>query len=261
MGADRTFQRRVAIPVVVALAALAASAPAQAATARFEVSVNGFGKYHSSYTTKTTRATADFSGSCIDTRTEDTQLAWTTLFHLTLQLGRKGVARATDAGAPVAHTAARSTVSDETAPGPEGDGCFEPSTGYSTAGSSNCSGDSVPAGQQVLTVTGAPAAGRTVLSVTGPRFEGSWTYYNGSCAQHQNGRPLVIPDGATFPHVLAATFPVSSRTWATLPRGRWFRVKVSPGHYAPADLFPLPCGDGCHRELSWNGVVRIKRVR
>ncbi len=246
------------------LLALGTPGAAQAATESFTVTFQGKGTYVSDYDIVSSRSTSESSGSCIDHRHEDTHLQWSSVFHLRLQVGPRGVKAGEATAFPVAPGTNPSSVSTETHPGPDGDGCYQPSTGYSTAGTSDCKGSALPAGKEVLNVSAASAAGRTRLDVNGPLFKGSafdgaWTYFSGSCAKSLDDRTLLLPDGVTLAQVLGANFPVKSSTWASLKRGRYFRVKVSRGHYAPGKLFPLDCT--CQqRSLDWDGEVRIKRV-
>jgi hypothetical protein len=249
---------------LTALAALAFAAPAEAK--QFTVSFTGKGNYLSDYSTTTSRDFQDpntgetFTGSCTDYRHEDTDLSWSIPFKFGLKGGT-----ATDKGAAVApgHLP-ESAITNDTRPGSGADGCAQPD-GSTLAGKGDCVGHTLPDGDQRLRVSKA-GKGKTNLAIEGPRFKGTdfggnWTYGSGSCAQNYNGRTLGLPDGPSFPIVIAVAFPVKTKTWASLKKGHYFRVKVKPGHYAADGLLPLQCSAGCVRKLSWTGVVRVTRVK
>jgi hypothetical protein len=169
-----------------------------------------------------------------------------------------------DAGAVAPGHLPESQITNDTRPGSDGDGCTQPN-GQTIAGKADCVGHTLPDGSQRLRVSPA-GKGKTTLAIEGPRFKGAdfsgnWTYQSGSCAQNNNGRTLGLPDGPSFPIVLAVAFPVKTKTWATLKRGRYFRVKVKPGHYAADGLLPLQCSAGCVRKLDWHGEVRVRRLK
>lgn len=247
----------------MAAAALATGASAQAK--QFSVSFTGTGAYRSDYSTTTSRDFEGpdgqtYTGSCIDYRHEQTDLSWTVPFKISLS-----GSHASDDGSAVApgHLP-ESQIQNDTRPGSDGDGCTQPN-GQTIAGNGDCVGHTVPAGTQHLKVSPA-GRGKTTLAVTGPTFKGAdfsgnWTYQSGSCAQNNNGRTLGLPDGPSFPIVLAVAFPVKTKTWASLPRGHYFRVKVRPGHYAAGGLLPINCSAGCVRKLDWQGQVLVRRIK
>lgn len=249
---------------LIALAALAFAAPVQAK--QFNVSFTGKGDYRSDYSTTSTRDFQDpntgqtYTGSCTDYRHEQTAFAFTVPFKISLKKNT-----ATDEGAAGApgHLP-ESQITNDTRPGSGADGCVQPS-GETLAGNADCVGHTMPAGKQRLRVSRAGRR-KTTLAIEGPKFEGAdfsgnWNYHSGSCAQNNNGRTLGLPDGPSFPIVLAVAFPVKTKTWASLKKGHYFRVKVKPGHYAADGLLPIQCSAGCVRKLDWTGVVRVRRVK
>ena len=253
-----------ALFALTVVAAVAVAAPAQAR--QFTVSFAGSGTYTSDYSTTTTRDFEDpnsgqtYTGSCIDYRHENNDLSWSIPFKISLNGGT-----ATDKGAAVApgHLP-ESTITNDTRPGPDADGCAQPD-GSTLAGKGDCAGHTLPDGEQRLRVSKA-GKGKTTLAIEGPRFKGTdfsgnWTYGSGSCAQNNNGKTLGLPDGPAFPIVLAVAFPVKTKTWASLKKGHYFRVKVKPGHHAAQGLLPLQCSAGCVRKLDWHGEVRVRRTK
>ena len=260
------------VRIALAIACLVAVAAAPSAHAKqFTVAFHGSGQYLSDYSTTTSRdyTGADgssYSGSCTDYRHEQLDFEWSVPFKVSLAIGQKGVKGASDTGKPVAPGHPREDeIINDTRPGADGDGCVHAGDSGTDAGKSDCVGHAIPAGVEKLKVTSAKSGGRTLLTVSGPvftgqDFSGNWAYQSGSCSQNADGQPLGLPDGLTFPQVVSATFPVRAARWDTLPKGRYFRVKIAPGHYAPHGLLPIRC-DGCTRKLDWSGEVRVRRVK
>ena len=97
------------------------------------------------------------------------------------------------------------------------------------------------------------------LGFTGKGFAGGWTFPTGSCGENFNRRQLLLPEFG-IPAQLQARFPVKFQTLNSLPRGHYFRVRISAGHYARAHRNSCFAQGGCLKDqFSWKGVVTVTR--
>jgi hypothetical protein len=260
MPIDSARALRAVIPSLL-LFALFTSAHADAAT--FRVGYVGSGHFSSSFDS----TSSNQSGDCVETRTEDTKFSWVYSKTLTLHLGSGGLTRSSGSQQPIANPLAvdnssHVTVSDQ------GAGCVG-SSGTRTPTQADCTGESMPwPGEAArVSLSAAPPSGRSTFSagaigISGLHtkdFTGAWTGSDWmSCADFfgsRSGDTLGLPV-LGFSGLLRAKFPVSVSTLANLRRGRFFRVNVRPGHYAPT---AHQCAAGTC-SLQWKGTVRFTRT-
>ena len=82
-----------------------------------------------------------------------------------------------------------------------------------------------------------------------------------SCDEEFTDVPTLLDPVFAPPSQTEASFPVKVATLKSLPVGHYFKVKISPGHYAPSiPSYDCQQNDGCEN-LSWNfdGTVRVTR--
>jgi hypothetical protein len=243
------------VALLAGIALLWSAALASAKTETFEVNYTGSGTLVS----RTQSITSPQCGEVTETRNEDTHFSWVTTYRVTLHLGHSGLSGATakkDAqSSPLVSNDSTVKLSDV--------GC--------QPGISDCNGKSEPQPGQsaVLDIPGAGSGGRSHVKVEavggfigfqGKDFSGSWGFTGGSCAENNNKLPLLVPEFGV-PAELQAVFPVSVSTFASLPRGHYFKIHINPGHYAPSHRDNCFQNDGCLKDdFSWNGSIRFTRL-
>jgi hypothetical protein len=245
--------------VVLALMSLLCvlwTATAWGRSATFTVTYSGAGTLSS----QTRAITSPQCGEVTETRTETTHFSWVTHYELpSLVFERRGMsgdtATAQAKQSPLADNHSTVTLSYT--------GC-DPEM-------SDCSGESDPQPYHDadLDFPGAPLHARTRVTVdalggfqgfTGKGFSGGWSFSSGSCAVQYNDQELLIPEN-DVPDELEASFPVKISTLAGLRPGHYFKVRIDPGHYAPAHPDTCSPDDGCLKDdFSWHGVVEVKRA-
>jgi hypothetical protein len=213
----------------------------------YMVSYSGTG----SYTAKT-----EASVACgLESRNETTHFSWLAQYRLSLAFNH-GFGSAGDSVQPDA------IPGDDNTSTVAFSGC---------AGTAACHGDSQPApgNKAALKVPAAASGGRSTWLVGGvgydgfkpEDFSGTWNAGDpGSCASWASSGTL-IDEEFNISAELQARFPVKYATLKSLPRGHYFKVHISPGHYAQPKVQFCQPSDGCESEtFDWTGVVRVKRV-
>ncbi len=246
----------VSLPLaaVVLLWSVAMVSAASARTETWSVLYTGSGTLNS----KTMSQTSPECGEVTEIYNETTHFSWVTSYKLTMHVGSGGIGGGHDKrdakASPLASNSSKVTLSDT--------GC--------QPGIANCTGEARPQpGQQaVLDVPGAGSGGRSRVEVgavggfigfTGKDFSGGWGFSTGSCAERFNDIQLLQPEFG-MPAQLMAKFPVRAATFASLRKGHYFKVHISPGHYAPAQEHTCFASDGCLKDdLSWDGSVKFTR--
>jgi hypothetical protein len=191
-----------------------------------------------------------------ETENEDTHFSWAAQYRLSLSFSSTSFGGASETAQPMA------IPGDDNSSTVMFSGC---------AGDASCHGDSEPApgNKTQLKVTGASAGSRSRFLVNGlgnkgikpEDFSGSWSAGDpGSCESWAQSANLVTEEFDLYNEV-EAKFPVKYSTMKSLPVGHYFKVHISPGHYAAAKGDFCHADDGCESEtFDWSGVVRVKRV-
>jgi hypothetical protein len=253
---------RVALVVLVALLAgvlapgTSLAAGSAAHTARFEIDYYGAGQY----TAKQTTPTSPGCGEVTNVRTEDTHFSWVTTYKVTMHFGADGFS---------SHTA---TGHSKSSPLGDNDSKVDYTETGCQTGSASCHGESEPqpGTSAKLDVPGAKVGGSSRFAVealggyegyTAKDFSGSWTNIAGatSCAQWFEAVPELLVGEYGVPAQQKASFPVHFATLDSLKAGHYFKVTISPGHYAP-EQDTHGCGEGCSEHLSWKGYVKTTRL-
>lgn len=221
----------------------------------FSVTYSGAG----TLTSRVKSLTSPQCGNVTEVRNETTHFSWVTHYDLpVLIFGSHGVD-----GVPASAQAQRSSLASDKSTVTFSD------TGCQT-GIGNCSGESdpQPGHQAQFDLPSARRGASTRVKVgavggagfTGKGFSGGWGFPTGSCAIELNDALLLLPE-FNVPGQLEASFPVKVATLASLPVGHFFKVRISAGHYAPAQRHTCVADDGCLKDdFSWHGVVEFKRT-
>jgi hypothetical protein len=199
-------------------------------------------------------------GDVTEGRNETTHFSWVTHYDLpVLVLGRQGVdgvpAKAEAHPSSLASNESTVTLSDT--------GC--------QPGIANCKGESdpQPGHEAMFDLPSAAKRAKSRVKVgavggfagfTGKGFSGGWGFQTGSCAIQFNDSQLLLPE-FNVPSQLEASFPVKVSTLESLRAGHYFKVRIDPGHYAPAHKDTCFADDGCLKDdFTWHGVVEFKRT-
>ncbi|MGO9972930.1 MAG: hypothetical protein ACLP01_09010 [Solirubrobacteraceae bacterium] len=238
------------------------TALASASTRSFLVQYSGTGTY------KFTQETQDSPecGEVFNHLTENTSFSWFTTYDLSIDVLSAGVR---SEGAQTIALEDHDQDNEATLDG-VATGC--------QSGNWDCHGEVSPhSGDATLSAFGAAngASAKFTLEAVpkdgfdGDDYGGQWSGDIGpfSCDEY-NGLPVLQGifenpdlDGETGP-LFTASFPVKAATWISLPRGHYFKVDISPGHYAPKPETVCFASDGCdHESLDWSGVVKVRRYR
>jgi hypothetical protein len=245
---------KLAAGFIVAIALLWSAALVSAKVEHFKVQYTGAGTLSSTLESQTSPECGEVS----EVRTENTHFSWVTEYQLGLVIGRLGMGGNSDK-----HQADPSSlVSNDSTITLKATGC--------QPGSANCSGESQPqtGHEALLDIPEAGPRGASRVKVqavggfvgfTGKAFSGDWNFTSGSCAISYNDTPLLQPEFAV-PGELEAQFPVKVATLKSLKVGHYFKVKISPGHYAPPHPNDCSADDGCLTDdFDFHGVVKFTR--
>jgi hypothetical protein len=237
------------------------TALASASSKRFEIQYSGSGTLDSNETVPTSPSCGDVNW----TRTESTKFSWVDVWHLTLKVTKHGASGGSDKVEPT-------TIPDYT----DSTVTYKANaTGSCQDASANCQGDALPQKgvSAVFSVAGGDTSTRFKAQAVGGfvgwqayDFSGSWTdpdqvFGFSSCSSAFSYHPPLLQPLPEPVASVEANFPVKVATLRSLPAGHYFKVKISPGHYAPSKS-PYECesDDGCN-SLHWDfsGTVRVTR--
>ncbi len=244
--------------ILVGLIVLSAwsAAIASAHGERFEATYSGAG----TITSRIKSLTSPECGDVTEVRNETTHFSWVTHYELPVLVF---TSHRLDGSPPKLRPINLSLASNESTVTLSDTGC--------QPGIANCKGESdpQPGHEAAFDLSGAPKGGSSRAKVgavggfagfTGKGFSGGWGFTSGSCAIQFNDSQLLLPE-FDVPSQLKASFPVKVATLESLRVGHYFKVRISPGHYAPAHRDTCFADDGCLKDdFSWHGVVEFKRT-